>query len=46
MTLSEKNIGDLTIKFKDYTKVGGIVNIILIQMCLSGVIDQNKESKI
>lgn len=41
----DENVGDLTIKFKDDTKVGGIVNIILIQRDLSGVIDQNKASK-
>lgn len=45
MTLNEENIGDLTSKFKEFTKVGSIVNIILIQRDLSGVIDQNKASK-
>lgn len=45
MTLGEKKTGDVTIKFKYNTKVGGIVNIILIQIDLNGIIDQNKESK-
>lgn len=45
MQENEENIGDLTIKFKEFTKVGGIVNIILIQRDLNGVIDQNKASK-
>lgn len=44
MTLGEKKI-DVTIKFKYDTKVGGIVNIILIQTDLNGIMDQNKESK-
>lgn len=46
MTLDEEKIGDLTIKFKDDTEVGGIVNVILIQIDFNGIIDQNKESKI
>lgn len=44
ITLGEKKI-DVTIKFKYDTKVGGIVNVILIQTDLNGIIDQNKESK-
>ena len=42
----EKNVGDLTIKFKDDIRLDGRVNIILIQAGLNRIIDQNKESRI
>lgn len=37
----EKNIEDLTIKFKDNIRVNGRVNIILIQVGINRMIDQN-----
>lgn len=42
MSLNEKSTGDLIIKFEDHRKVGGMVNITLIQRGFNGIIDQNK----